>query len=408
MQTVKVKDIYNVTQISKTNSEAWERLIKFMNGKTEEVLFDFEDIELTEPWNNEMFSKLIGNELVYIKVYSSEKIKTTIDLACSIGNIKSGRVINEDEILMNEPTTDRQLEALKNRFIQAINIKDGIAKLVLEDVIENVSEGKTIKALESAIEQINADQGVKFFELEINIFIQLNIVKILANTLTNLAEKGIEVEIDPTNMELSGKVSIYQCIEGTTKWGPAKRASIFKDTVEKNTVGMLTKYKETKKVDEFGRSGCGEISYCKVALFKGFKKVGRDIVLQFEIFNNKTFCTKLHYSLEYNGESLDELDKEDIEIRIQDIGLCNKFIGRLYHFNFPIQYGPADYINTYKENSDGSIEQVDVTLPEHIKMVLDDFDIKFNRKSLIYSINETENYLEALKNKQNKELDSLV
>ena len=77
---------------------------------------------------------------------------------------------------------------------------------------------------------------------------------------------------------------------------------------------------------------------------------------------------------------------------VEQVGLTDKFTGLLYHFNLPIQYSKDDYIQSYCEDEDGVIWQVQLTLPQYIKMVLDSFGVMYNGASLIYAITKTRDF----------------
>lgn len=393
MRTVVVSEVYNVTQISKTNSDAWERLNRVMDGVEEDVMFDFKDINLEEPWSNEAFKKFIGNEHVHMKVYSSEKIKDTIELACKIGNLKTGRVLNEDEIIEVEPVKDRKQDRLVQNIKNNMSIVKDTAMLYIPDVVSQITNHSTVSAIETAILEFYESTRVKRFGIDTEMmFIQINIIEMLASMIGKLRSKGIEVVIMSKDTDVAGKINMYQCFDGAKKLTPKDRVRIFKETLQLNTVGMLSKFKDTRRVDEFGRKGDGKPIMCRVAIYKGIKN-GQ---VQLTTFNGRYFYTKLHYSLDNDGEELESLVSEDVSIPIDQIGLCNKFTGSLYHFNLPIQYSKDDYIESYRETDDGEIRQVKLTLPQHIKAVLECFGVTYNGASLINAMSKTKDFLDKV------------
>ncbi len=397
MKVIKVSDIYNVTQISKTNNDAWEKLIEVMKNETGDVQLDFLDIRLEEPWNNEAFKKLLGNERVHIKIYSSEKVKDTIEMACRLGNLKTGRVENEDEIIEDiVPNRNAEVEILTKRFRDSIDIVKGVGMLDLADLIGQISGFNTVKAIENAIEYFSDMTGTKEFAINTEyMFIQINIIELLAKMIGKFRSKGITVTILSKEKEVEGKIRIYQCISSTSKLTPADKVKMFNDIIDKGTVGMLSKFKDTKRLDEFGRKGEGKPIICRVAIFD---HIDKNMEAHFTTFNGKYFYTKMHYALENDGEELKALRVEKIKVPIQQLGLCNRYFGSLYHFNFPVQQSLEDYITTYGEDADGMLVEKKITLPQHIQSVLKDFGVKYNEPSLINAIIETDNYLKELEN----------
>ena len=69
MREIIVQDVYNVTQISSSNNEAWERLLRIVNESDDDVMLDFRGIQLIEPWNNLLFRKLMSKNNVYIRLH---------------------------------------------------------------------------------------------------------------------------------------------------------------------------------------------------------------------------------------------------------------------------------------------------------------------------------------------------
>ena len=94
-----------------------------------------------------------------------------------------------------------------------------------------------------------------------------------------------------------------------------------------------------------------------------------------------------------NGEILRKPEVYDVAIPIEDIGLYDKYLGALYHFNKPIQYEPSDSITTYKINDEGGVITRKATLPEYIKLVLDDFNVRHDGEELLKAIAETNRQL---------------
>lgn len=398
MKIIQVSDVYNVTQISKNNNEAWEKLISAVEEvpEEEEVTLDFKDISIEDPWTNEAFKKLVGIERVYFRVYSSEKFKDTFDIACELGILKKGRAINIDEIVeIPPPPKNMVLEGLINRLYEAIEISDGIGMLNVYDVVTQISSFDTVKAIEEAIERYNKDTGISKFAVGTEyMFIQVNIIELLAKVIGRLKSKGITFILLSKDKDVESKIRIYQCTEANRNKKPLDRAKIIQGSVEPYTAGMLSKFKTTKKLDEFGRMGEGKPIMCRVAIFK---KIDKELNVHFDLYHGDYFYTKMHYQLDNDGAELDSLQVEGIKIPITKLGFCNEFTGAEYHFNLPIQGRLEDYFHTYVEDTDGEIIETEVTLPERIQMVFRDFGVRFNEAALIKAIADTRDYLEQLK-----------
>ena len=308
----------------------------------------------------------MGIERVHFKVYSSEKFKDTFDIACELGILKTGRAINIDEIVEIPPPKNMVLEGLINRLYEAIEISDGIGMLNVYDVVTQISSFDTVKAIEEVIERYNKDTGISKFAVGTEyMFIQVNIIELLAKVIGRLKSKGITFILLSKDKDVESKIRIYQCTEANRNKQPLIGLRLYKE-VWSHTLLVLSKFKTTKKLDEFGRMGEGKPIMCRVAIFK---KIDKALNVHFDLYHGDYFYTKMHYQLDNDGAELDSLQVEGIKIPITKLGFCNEFTGAEYHFNLTIQGRLEDYFHTYVEDTDGEIIETEVTLPERIQMV---------------------------------------
>jgi hypothetical protein len=401
LREIIVQDVYNVTQISSSNNEAWERLLRIVNESDDDVMLDFRGIQLIEPWNNLLFRKLMSKNNVYMRLYMSEREKKVLDLLCKISkeDMPEGHIINveDDEIIEDvkqEVVPDKTFELIKGRVLECAKIiKSKPTKVVFEipKVVDQLGSIKTIKAIEEVVKQLNDEKGIKNFEVDAEgLFIQINIIEYLARVIGQMMQEGIELSLLSSDDDVMNKLSLYQQFANTRSLSAKERIKIFKETVKPLTVGMLSRFRNTRRVDAFGRKGDGIPIECRVAIFRKIDKEGN---VYFWTFNGNTFCTRLHYSMDNDGEILSKPEVYDVAIPIGDVGLYDKYLGALYHFNRPIQYEPSDSITTYKINDDGEVTTRKVTLPEYIKLVLDDFNVRYNGEELLKDIAETNRQL---------------
>ena len=401
MREIIVQDVYNVTQISSSNNEAWERLLRIVNESDDDVMLDFRGIQLIEPWNNLLFRKLMSKNNVYMRLYMSEREKKVLDLLCKISkeDMPEGHIINveDDEIIVDvkqEVVPDKTFELIKGRVLECVKIiKCKPTKVVFEmyKAVDQLGSIKTIKAIEEVVKQLNGEKGIKNFEIDAEgLFIQINIIEYLARVIGQMKKEGIELSLLTSDDDVMAKISLYQQFANTRSLSARERIKIFKETVKPLTVGLLSRFRNTRRMDAFGRKGDGIPIECRVAIFRKIDKEGN---VYFWTFNGNTFCTRLHYSMDNDGEILRKPEVYDVAVPIEDIGLYDKYLGALYHFNKPIQYEPSDSITTYKINDEGGVITRKVTLPEYIKLVLDDFNVRHDGEELLKAIAETNRQL---------------
>ena len=392
MEIISVRDILKVDTISRSTG-AWKELIKLANGTDGDILFDFRGIQLIEPWTNEDFKQLMKNERVHLKVYTAEETKNTIELMLAIGHLKTGRVENED-IMVEYTLTDKEKKVLfaKEQILDNMKMVDGKMSIEIGNIRSFISESITVEGLQHAIEKHVTESGIKEFKVGLSgVTITDPMLLKLAELINHFEEQGIFVEMTSNEDEVINKIITFQCI-GSKQLSARERFEIFKETIRPKTVGMLARYSKTGRLDSLGRMGDGQPIMCRPAIFDGFVKRDGVVHARFTTFPLSTFYTKQDYCLDNDGASLKTPRTEVMYAAMPDIGLCDKFTGREFHFNMPIQLTQEDGYTTYRVK-DGNIETIKIILPEYIKRVLDDHTIEYDSAALLDAIVENKKLL---------------
>lgn len=398
MYTINVGKKFGYTQISKNNNKAYECLLDEINSvdENELIMLDFDSVDLKEPWLNDSFKKLLSIERVHMKIYCNEELKNTIELLCKIGNLKTGRIINEDIYVEDESMeiVEEKPSALSIKLYNGFEIEDDVAILEIYNIISQIGSEDTVKALKYAIQKINKDKDINKFVIKTaDIFIQVSMINILSIVLYEFDKNGIDVVILSDDIDTSNKFGMYRIMNGRKEISSIDKIKIFENNVNINTVGMLSKFKATRRKDEFGRCGDGKPISCRPAIFKGMFKKNDKYYLKFREYYTDSFITRIEYASEHDNENIDELPYKNTVIEIDELGFSDRFIGSLYHFNLPIQFSKDGYIDSYYLNEDGNMKRVKKTLPNRIMEVLNDYGIEYDKMSLIFSIGESEKYL---------------
>ena len=398
MRIIPVKDVYPMDNISKNNDNAWKLLMGAIKDEDGDVLFDFKDVEISEPWNNNTFKKFISDERVHIKLYSSKKTADTIDVACRLGGLKTGRFFNEDVVTPPKPSRE-EIIALQmvDELQEYFTYINGVAIFQINDRFDQIGSLNTVDYIEKAVEKYSEEKGEKRVILDATgISIQTIAIKPLTEVIGRLLSKGITFEITTDDEDAMSKIKLYQHTEISKNLTLRDKVRIIKESIPMNMVGMLARYRRSRAVDEFGRYGKGEVVYSRVAIYRGLGKKDGKVCARFTTFNGETFYTKAHWALENDGEMLEELDSEDVIVSLEDLGALNNFLGRRYHFMAPIQYGHEDYTMMYDLTEDGELTYINATVPKRIQMVLDDWGIRYDQSYLLYHILETEKMLDKV------------
>lgn len=398
METVKVSEVLNgQTTVSKKNSKVWESFMKIMDskGKDEEVLFDFRGVDINEPWTNVQFQQFIKDERVYMKLYSSSREAETINQSCLIAGVKGGRCMNEDMVVEKGPTSEQiKLRRYIDRFDGWSTLKDGV--LVFDYCYETVTEKIVYDAIEGLIERHRDKIKKVVLNFKSAVF-QPSMFEYLAQLNEKLSKK-YELDMKISDKQSKSYADAFISTHDSSHMSELDKLKLFESCIAKDTAGVLTVYKKSKKKDALGRCGDGEILFTRPAIYRGMTKgPGGVINLNFEAFKGNKFFRKLDYELDNGGHKLEKLESEMYTFSIDEVGVCDKMKGTLAHFNNPITLDESDMYTVYKidGNNMGTTKK---TLPQYMKIVLDDHNINYNQSALLKCISVNKLYLDKKRN----------
>lgn len=399
MNTVRVRDIYCVDTISKGNSKAWVTLMNWLANQPEDekILFDFKGIEVVQPWATPEFKLFMQDKRVNIKLWCSAETVNSINIMCKLGGINENKAVNEDIIPEKTLTKEEKKIIDMGKQLQAyFGVEDdGVPVLYANKRFDQIGVHTTVAYIEAALKQYASENGCKKMKLEAgNINIQPSVIESITNLIQIMADEGIELEINSNDAEVMNKVGMYQSLAKNKVLSDMDKRRLIRATMTPGKVGMLVKYKQSKATDEFGRSGKGKAINCRVALFLGYAK-GKDneTLLRFRTYNGNTFYTRAHWALENDNHVLKDLEHEDVNIRLSQFGMYNDFLGSNYHLLTPVQYKQEDSIVMYGVNEEGKVTYTNMTIPERIKAVFDDFGVDYDRELIDSYIEKTREIL---------------
>lgn len=391
---VNVRELLKIDTISKTNDDAWRDLIAHMERPIK-YEFDFRGIRLIEPWNNGLFARFISDIRVYMVMYSAEKTVETIEKSRFLAKLPLGRTKNIELQAPKQVTPkerrDQQFVISLQRYFD-VDDEEKTAVFQIANRFTQVENDETVTRILEAIKLFSDNH--KNYLILVNLgklVMAKHLIEMFIDGVNELiSEHNLDVEIQSINDDVENKIEIHQELKRIGKISTCKRVQLFKE-IKPGTVGMLTQYRDTKAVDEFGRKGNGEIVSCRVAIFNGITGDGGDAVLTFTVFDGNTFYTAQHWAMENDGEELDELISMQRNATIEEVGLRSDFLGNKYHFMKPIQYQKDGYETMYLSNS---LTRKRLTIPERIKEVFDDWGITYDTASLDQYIQETNSILD--------------
>lgn len=410
MKQCNFKEILPIDNISQEKS--WMKVYEKLEGITEDIEINFDGVNVVEPWRFKAFQMLLTkNTHVYMTFTNKEDLVSRLHMSCIINGVSTDRVKNivvvkEKVKTPEELKIEKKGKELMTRFQIDSN---NVATLKTYEIYSQMHSGSTVSYIGSAIEQLNTEKEITEFIIDLgSISVQLNVLNHLADKIVQYESKGINIAVDTTDEEISKNIKLFlhQCKNNAYN-DIVKRYEKIKAAIKSNTPGMFLRYKSSKALDEFGRHGKGEIVSSRIAIFRQIrivtnKKIKNEqdlreskIMAVIDTYNNDYFYTKLHWMLEHDNEQLKRLPVDRYEVDISDLGFCDDFLGSRYHFMLPIQKDKKESVPVITGlNDEGRNIKKLCTIPERMKIVFDDWEVKYNEESLDNSIKLTQEKLE--------------
>ena len=391
---VNVRELLKIDTISKTNDDAWRNLIAHMERPIK-YEFDFRGIRLIEPWNNSLFVRFLSDVRVHMVMYSAEKTVETIEKSRFLAKLPLGRTKNIELQAPKQVTPkerrDQQFVITLQEYFE-IDDQEETAVFQISKRFTQVENDETVTRIIEAIKLFSDNHKSYLILVNLgNLVMAKHLIEMFIDGVNELIGKhNIDVKIQSINDDVENKIEIHQQLKKIGIINIREKVQAFKE-IKPGTVGMLTQYRDTKALDEFGRKGSGEVVSCRVAIFNGITGEGSDAVLTFTVFDGNTFYTAQHWAMENDGEELQELVVMQRNATIEEVGLRSDFLGNKYHFMKPIQYQNDGYETMYLSNS---LERKRLTIPERIREVFNDWGITYDTTSLDRYIQETNKILD--------------
>ena len=403
MVSKKLKELYQVDTISQ--DKGWGKVHEALGDLQEDVEIDFSNINVVDPWQCPEFKKLLRDKHVHMVFVNSESMVNRIKMMCIIDGLDETRIRNKVVEVPREKTPEeKKIEHYGNELIPIFDVTpDGVAVLELEKKYSQIQSTNTLNYVDYAIREIHNMQGLDKFILKIGKLVILpNVLQVIADMMVQYESEGFHLLVDCEDEETQKNMGLFIHIATTNKYDIKERSIAISKALKTNMPGMLIKYKKSKVLDDFGREGKGEVVSSRIAIYRGLKqsKTGQPVAM-IEVFNNNYFYTIEHWMVEHDYEEPTSLHSETLEIGLDELGVCDMFLGSKYHFLLPVQQNESETQVVIKEvDENGKNVKVRCTIPERMKIVFDSWGVKYNEESLDEAIKNTKEFLEKTKNGQ--------
>lgn len=395
MTIIKVSDVIgDITTISHMNSYRYKDIKAEMAkvGDTD-ILLDFYYVELVKPETDPDFIDIINDKRVHVRLYNNEELYKTIKFMLLLSNAECNYDDKVENIVrcIEAPPGVREKE--QRRIFKIVDdtyeLCDGIGRINLCSAISVINRNTYVDGIREVI--IAHSGETKTFELLLH---KMEIVKsqfeALSVLIVTMADLGIKLQVLTSDEEVDKIVTTYLNLGMNKNLTIEERLALLTEMVEPKTVGMLTTYVKGGKKDIFGRSGNAVPATTLPAIYL---RHDREFAY-FKVFREKTFSRRLEYSFRHDSEEHPGLNSVERKIRLAELGICASCVGSRYHFNMPLQYDNNGMHKVYVDDiGEDDFKIVNVSLPQYIKMVLDDWDEDYNVSELFKAIKVTKDRL---------------
>ena len=430
-----LKELYKVDTISQ--DKGWNRLLtaieeleKTLDTEDKSIMIDFHGINIVNPWDFISFKQLINKNNVHMRFTNCEELVNRIKMMFLLESLDENRVENiEIEVPKEKTLEEKRVDMYSAELIKYFDISDNEIYFKASKKYDQLQNTNSILYIKSAIDKLIEAHEITRVVLDFDGIRVLNsVLEILANLIIEYASNGIDLNINIVDEEDYKNMGLFMHKATAKVYDEQGRFSVLSRIEREKPLlgGILLTYKKSRALDEFGRSGRGEVISSRIALFAGIgpagnndklirtilegkdeeedkkdkkdKKIDSGVasrqVAKFITFNNNYFCTKVQWMVEHDNEMLEKLKFDIVEVSMEELGFGDYFLGSRYHFIEPIQKnGNEDVVIITGINENGSNERVKCNIPERMKIVFEDWGIKYNKNELEKAIRLTNEHL---------------
>lgn len=414
MIVISAKKVYNVDTISHYNDNGWILIDKAVdeckkNNPNEEVVVDFKGINLVEPWLNAKFREFMAKKTANLVLYNSEDVADYIKTMCITGGMGNNRV-KDITIHVEKGKTREELaiERVANNWQDIIVPSETAADVAIINIrkmIDQISSAKTIRYIEKAIEiyHNNHPNVIKYVLNTESMSVEAHSIEAIGKLIVTLQQRDkIYLRLQNNDPAVENDSRMFAAIKSQGEYDNDKRLESIEKYLKSGRPGLLMAYARSRSVDRMGRSGNGEIRSCQPAIYLGLRNTSEGPAMRFKVYQLDKFCTRVHWALEHDGESHKIVSRE-VVIPVSNCGLYGIYLGKEYHFNEPLQYHSGidnGSVKMYEVNEKGNSVRVEMTIPEFIKRVLDDYNEEYDKEYLDRCIMRTKAIIEHNDNKK--------
>lgn len=424
MKTLMVSDIVKVKLAP--GKEAKD-LVAYVTKKlklAKQIELDFSGIEVSDNiTTDDYFKKLFLDDKysnVYLKFHNKPHVVRMCKLLLKIAGKNEERVTNIEPIMTEVYQTADEVYQSNNKSTRLMNkllsmgtIIDSQNNQVIiyynqtpsgQLILSEINTKDPVIALRDAITKVLDSTGYKKAIIDFGEMTLFNnrsdsIAAAMCNLFNSMAQKNYQVEL---KIKEGDDIRLLEMTHEIPSMSTDTDEILDKidNNLDIGSVGLLSEYVSIDtKVDKFGHMGNGQVATRQPAIYQG--RDGSN--LKFRLYDAHTFMRRVDWiakMAEDEEKGFDtfreknfEVKYKDITIPLENIGVCKFCNGNRYYFSLAIQSKDDEFIDIHYLKDDGTYGTVAATLPEFLKMVLNEQHEKYSLQMMLLCIEETERRL---------------
>jgi hypothetical protein len=392
MQEVEIRSIYDVDSI--TQEKGWEKIYNALINVDVDTMIVFKNVRLKDPFKSNALKKLLKeNDHIYVRFLNDEEaLKNLRTSLIFMGLMDESRVENVNTRADQKTQIEMKIEENGNDMYDMFSINDNVATFDFSKKYQQLENSQSVTYCKHAINRLIEEKGIRQFIIVIGKLKTSDaVLSSLANMMYTYNKENIDVKIDLENDERCRMLNLYSFKLNNRIYNSKEKMKIAMRVLKDGTPGLLQRYKKTKAVDDFGRQGNGEVIRCRISVCRGFNIEAQEVM--FDTFDNEKFMTRIQWIDMNDSEDIERLEPERVSIPIDDLGVCDEFLGARYHFMYPTQSDISENVQIRYSDENGITQKKECTIPERMRIVFDDREIEYDKVLLDTSIKEVKEKL---------------
>ena len=392
-RTIVVKDLLGVNALGFMDEGMWFKVLKDImqdyKNLDQTYVLDFRGMELDQPWKSKFYSSMMKDSRIRAIFDNGEIASNTrimLILAGCKDDDKVSLIVSERNDLEQKSIRQENTEVYGDEMFKTLVFRGSECDFDIYKLYGAWTGDKTINYVRHCVSRvINERPDVNIININVgDINVSDDNVDRIVQLKIEVESNGVTLNFRSNDQDIMDMYEMYMFKNKRKRVSHSDRVEAFRK-LRSGTAMLLAQYKKTRRRDDFGRSGDGEVISMRPSVVVGLSDDEKKLVLN--VFSTENFETTFEYELN-NCEEHPGLKEYRLNIDLEKIGIGNEFMGRYYHLVFPITDEGDERYRTVLIEDDKRVVK-DLTVGEKMKAVFDSHGIQYDREELDRCIKES-------------------